>query len=493
MIDVSCDEEVVEALAFAASAGKTLKLYVSKARPCCGIAITTSVTPAAGPDVPKPSPSQHDKVTTAPSPPIAPPVAVQSEATSAESGTAAAAAAAAESAELDGASESEGKDCPLFNLFCKDSMRTSCRAFFSDQKVVKALQDALPVAIQSCLEGKSFSEIFEMILGQSQVLRDHQLVCGLLPIVKQAMSKFPSGATLGELILNFLPRLACVVNDTKNFRGIKLFKEILHALKDTGRILLKSYEDACAEGAGDCCGSAGGKPTRGRRFRGGSPGRRRGSPGRGGRGRRGRRGHNHMHGGRGIGKAFDNGSQRPFHGAHGQGWPPSAQGMGEGWRYMKAAMMRKAMMQGARAAMRGARAARAAMHGGFEIFDGQCDGVGAGTSAYSSGGQPGPALGSAAATGTASWPFGRGVPTQGGGVCEGLQQPVGPAAAMGAPPVASQPPVGATTPGTGVYRFQSQLEQLQKATGLRDVMMLRHHLDAANGDTKLVLQWLTRE
>ncbi|GAB5371794.1 hypothetical protein AAMO2058_001610300 [Amorphochlora amoebiformis] len=104
-------------------------------------------------------------------------------------------------------------------------------AFLSDEKVIKAIQASLPMVADKLLKKEDLKKIIEDVLDAQPVLKDHALVKRLLPLFNSLIGFVPGGV-VGPILLDIVLDLQSNVKDGKlDMPCGRLFKKILRGIK----------------------------------------------------------------------------------------------------------------------------------------------------------------------------------------------------------------------------------------------------------------------
>jgi len=121
----------------------------------------------------------------------------------------------------------------------KKEVAESFREFLSDKKVVMAIQDAVPDIVDNMLAGKGLLSTLEHMIDTQSVLKEHPFVQKAMPHLRSFLSIFPSQVCLGGLFLELMPKLDVLFNGPKSLHGLQLFRKIIGAVRSTGKEYFK--------------------------------------------------------------------------------------------------------------------------------------------------------------------------------------------------------------------------------------------------------------
>ncbi|GAB5360232.1 hypothetical protein AAMO2058_000610000 [Amorphochlora amoebiformis] len=138
--------------------------------------------------------------------------------------------------------ERNAKDSELL----KQSVKESVRKFFGEEKVVKAIQDSVPLFIKCMLDGKGFQVSLETAVKSQPYLKNHEFVNQAMPMMRTFLGMFPTGMCLGGMMLELVPKFQGIVNGatSKAHRGLKAFRDIIGTVRSVG----KEYYKSCCSG-----------------------------------------------------------------------------------------------------------------------------------------------------------------------------------------------------------------------------------------------------
>mmetsp|Transcript_2991 Transcript_2991/g.5813 ORF Transcript_2991/g.5813 Transcript_2991/m.5813 type:complete len:466 (-) Transcript_2991:857-2254(-) len=225
MILVCSTEELADAFSQAKAEGKTLKLFVEKAKP-------------------EPKKTSEEKSATATAPPAtAPPKEQPAGQPSKEQ---------PKSSPFDDWQEAKDQrrqarhEKKKHGHYWRDQARAKreearcefmeeIKAFLSDAKVVAAVQVSLPTVAGMLLKGQHINAILDTILNSQPALKNHPLVERLLPLIRFATGFIPSD-TIGPILLDVVLDLQGLIKDGKIEIPIqRLIKRIIGSIKRAAR------------------------------------------------------------------------------------------------------------------------------------------------------------------------------------------------------------------------------------------------------------------
>mmetsp|Transcript_4302 Transcript_4302/g.10099 ORF Transcript_4302/g.10099 Transcript_4302/m.10099 type:complete len:522 (+) Transcript_4302:204-1769(+) len=117
----------------------------------------------------------------------------------------------------------------------KESVKESVRMFLSDQKVVQAIQAAVPLMISGLLEGKGFQNTLDAAIKSQETLREHPFLKTALPHLQNFLGLFPPQVCMLQLFLELVPKFNKLFYGKKPCQGLQLFRKIICAVRTTGK------------------------------------------------------------------------------------------------------------------------------------------------------------------------------------------------------------------------------------------------------------------
>eukprot|EP00466_Bigelowiella_natans_P000054 jgi/Bigna1/84780/estExt_fgenesh1_pg.C_10046 len=121
----------------------------------------------------------------------------------------------------------------------KNLVKESVCEFFSDEKVVSAIQGAVPEFISNMLDGKGFQTSLEVAIKSQEVLREHYMIKMAMPHLRKFTEIFPPQICLGMYMLELVPKLHDLFTGPVKMSGLPLFRKIICTLRSTGKEVFK--------------------------------------------------------------------------------------------------------------------------------------------------------------------------------------------------------------------------------------------------------------